>query len=160
MNKYQCPIARKKDLVIQKLPDELLVYDMETGKAHCLNETVAAVWTACDGKNTVSDIALGFGDITESDVNEDIVWLAIDQLQEHRLLERETEISLSGRSRRELIKKIGFATAVGIPVIASLAAPSNALAAASCVCVVAADCTVQTTCMSTTNCNGTGICAP
>ena len=160
MNIARGPIARKDGLVIQKMPDELLVYDMETSKAHCLNSTVAAVWNACDGKNSVSEIADGFGSESDSNGYEDVVWLAIDQLQKHDLLEKEYDISLSGQSRRELIKKIGFASVIALPVIASMAAPSNALAAASCTCTVNADCVIQTTCPSTVNCAPTGICAP
>lgn len=159
MNTSKGPIARKSGLVIQEMPDELLVYDVETSKAHCLNETVAAVWNACDGRNSVSDIAGTFGVSTDK-ASEDIVWLAIDQLQKHDLLEKEFEMGLSGRSRRELIKKIGFASVIALPVIASLSAPSSALAAASCVCTVIADCITQTSCPSTVNCTVAGVCAP
>ncbi|MDH3493842.1 MAG: PqqD family protein [Acidobacteriota bacterium] len=159
MKNSQRPIARKKDLVIQKMPDELLVYDMDTGRAHCLNQTVAQVWEACDGKNSVADIAESMEENSVAGVNEDIVWLAIDQLQNHALLEKSAEISLSGQSRRDLIKKIGFASAVAIPVIASLAAPSSALAAASCSCVSDGDCGTQPACPSTA-CNMNGVCAP
>jgi len=160
MNIVRGPIARKDGLVIQEMPDELLVYDMETSKAHCLNSTVAAVWNACDGKNSISEIASTFGNDSDDNANEEIVWLAIDQLQNHDLLERENDMSLSGHSRRELIKKIGFASVIALPVIASLSAPSNALAAASCSCTVPIDCATQTTCPSTVNCAPTGICTP
>ena len=160
MNKTRGPIARKDGLVVQKMPDELLVYDLETSKAHCLNATVATVWNACDGKHSISDIALSFGDVAGNGSTEDIVWLAIDQLQKHDRLEKEFEMSLSGQTRRELIKKIGFASVIALPIVASLAAPSSALAAASCSCTGSLDCAPQTTCPSTLNCAPTGICTP
>jgi hypothetical protein len=31
------PLARKEGLVIQELPDEVLVYDLDRDRAHCLN---------------------------------------------------------------------------------------------------------------------------
>ncbi len=51
------PNARREDLVIREMPQELLVYDLGSDKAHCLNRTVAAVWKHCDGKTTVDEAA-------------------------------------------------------------------------------------------------------
>jgi hypothetical protein len=160
MNTSQRPIARKAGLVIQEVPDEVLVYDLETNKAHCLNQSAAIIWRSCDGNNTVSDIAKLVGAQAGGKVTEDFVWLAIDQLSENRLLEKEITVNFEGRSRREALKKIGLATMVAVPVIASLVAPQSALAASSCACVSPGDCLAQTTCPSTTNCNGAGVCAP
>ena len=56
MNHSQVPVARKENLVIQEMPEEVLVYDMDTNKAHCLNRTAAFVWKSCDGKNSVAPI--------------------------------------------------------------------------------------------------------
>mgnify|MGYP000055957366 CR=1 FL=1 len=158
MKKTQIPMARKDGLVIQEMPDELLVYDLDTNKAHCLNTTASSVWKACDGKNSIADIANMF---EGSNGSEDLVWLAIDQLQSNDLLEKEQELDVNGRTRRDLIKKVGFASVIALPVVASLTAPSSALAAASCNCVADGDCTTQVTCASTTNCDtGPGICQP
>jgi hypothetical protein len=130
MNNSQFPAARKSGLVIQEMPDEVLVYDLNTNKAHCLNQTAAKVWMACDGKTSIAEIADRFG----RGANEDLVWLAIDQLSESDLLENIVASKFKGQSRREVIKKIGLASIIAIPVIASLVAPQNALAATSCHC--------------------------
>ena len=132
MNTSQRPIARKAGLVIQEVPDEVLVYDLETNKAHCLNQSAAMIWRSCDGNNTVSEIAKLVGSQAGGKVTEDFVWLAIDQLSQNRLLEKEITVGFEGQSRREALKKIGMATMVAVPVIASLVAPQSALAAASC----------------------------
>lgn len=162
MNTSQRPIARKAGLVIQEVPDEVLVYDLETNKAHCLNRSAAMIWRSCDGKNTVSEIAGLVASQVGGKVTEDFVWLAIDQLSENRLLEKEIAVTFEGQSRREALKKIGMATMVAVPVIASLVAPQNALAAASCACQNPSSCgsVPNAGCPSTVNCNGAGICAP
>jgi len=131
MDNSQCPVARKSGLVVQEMPDEVLVYDLNSNKAHCLNQTAATVWQACDGSQSISDIAaeLGKGN------NEDLVWLAIDQLSENDLLEAKVASKFKGQTRRDVIKKIGLASIIAVPVIASLVAPQNALAAQSCNCV-------------------------
>lgn len=74
MNDSQLPIARNEGLVIQEMPDEILVYDLETNKAHCLNETAAFVWKACDGRNSIADITKLFGEQSKTIVQEDLIW--------------------------------------------------------------------------------------
>ena len=162
MNKSQRPIARKAGLVVQEVPDEVLVYDLETNKAHCLNQTAAMVWRSCDGNNTVSEIAELVEAQAGGKITEDFVWLAIDQLSENKLLENQVAVDFKGQSRREAIKKIGLASMIAVPVIASLVAPQSAMAAASCSCNNPGSCgnTPNAGCPSTTNCNGAGLCAP
>ena len=153
------PIARIKGLVVQEMPDEVLVYDMDTNKAHCLNETSAFVWKSCDGKNSVTDIVREFETNTGGRVTEDFVWLAIDQLQENGLLEAGIESRFAGQSRRDVLKKIGLASMVALPVIASLVTPQTAMAAASCTCTSNVQCQAfpPATC-PTLICNGS-VCA-
>jgi len=133
----QFPTARRTGLVIQEIPDELLVYDTESNKAHCLNHTAAFVWKSCDGSRSAADIA---GLCQDGKMSEDIVWLAIDQLNENDLLEQQVKSVFAGQSRREVLKKIGFASVVALPVIASLVAPKNVMAAASCTCTTQTQC--------------------
>jgi len=159
MNNSQYPVARKNGLVIQEVPDEVLVYDTDTDRAHCLNKTAAAVWRSCDGNNSVSDITKLLEVELGNKVSDDLVWLAIDQLSENSLLDAKIEPKFAGQSRREVLKKIGFASIVAVPVIASLVAPKNVLASTSCRCSTPGECSTQT-CPSTTNCNPAGLCAP
>lgn len=157
----QYPTARISGLVIQEMPDEVLVYDLDNNKAHCLNESAAFVWRTCDGTNSVSDIVRQFESTSRGAVTEDFVWLAIDQLKENGLLEAGVESRFAGRSRRDILKKIGLASLVALPVIASLVTPQSVMAASSCACVVGppASC-IGRGCPSNT-CNPVGaICAP
>lgn len=160
MKSSQIPVARKEGLVIQETSQEVLVYDLASNKAHCLNQTAAFVWKSCDGNNSIPEITRLFENEVGSAVHEDLIWLAIDQLNEKNLLEQELSNGFAGRSRREVIKKIGLATVVALPIVASLTAPTSALASTSCACVVPGDCIAQTGCPNSINCNGSGICAP
>ena len=134
------PKARTTGLVVQELPGEVLVYDTNSNKAHCLNESAAAIWRACDGSNSISDIVREFEANTGNKVSDDYVWVAIDQLNGKGLLTEGTPVKFEGRSRRDVLKTIGLASVVALPIIASLAAPKNALAAASCNCSGNGDC--------------------
>lgn len=169
MKNSQVPIARKEGLVIQEMPAEVLVYDLDTNKAHCLNETAAFVWKSCDGKNSVADITKLVGHDSGSVVPEDLVWLAIDQLSEKNLLENSLKADFNGSTRREVIKKIGLAAVVGLPLVMSLTAPTSVSAAASCANVACTTSGTQCNPPGGTNCgtcvpdgagSTTGTCAP
>jgi hypothetical protein len=144
------------------MPDELLVYDLDSNKAHCLNQTAAFVWKSCDGQTSVTDIASLYHAQSGGKMSEDLVWLAIDQLNENNLLESEIKSAFAGQSRREVLKKIGFASVVALPVIASLVAPKNAFALSSCGCTAIGtdndpvNCGPSNGCQP--NCSCTGVC--
>lgn len=129
MNNSQFPIARKNGLVIQEMPDEVLVYDLDTNKAISLNETAATVWRLCTGKNSVADIARRLGGRKAGAETEKVVMLALDQLNEKDLLLTRFVTGFEGKTRREVLKQVGFATALALPVVAMLSFPSVSLGA-------------------------------
>ena len=130
MNNTKHPLARKEGLIVQELPEEVLVYDSENDKAHCLNQTAALVWKYCDGTTQVGDIARIIEKELGAPIKEEFVWLALDQLEKESLLEKEAEFSLKnlGISRREVIKRIGLASMVALPIVTSLLNPMSAKA--------------------------------
>ncbi|HEY6329238.1 MAG TPA: PqqD family protein, partial [Blastocatellia bacterium] len=126
----------------------VLVYDLKRHKAHCLNRTAALVWEECDGRNTVADLARIIEAKLATPFTEEMVWVALDQLDRARLLSaRITKPEeISGMSRRELLKQIGVAAAVAIPLITSVMSPT-AVQASTCTKANGA-CTSSRTCCS------------
>ena len=51
------PLARRQGIVIKEVDNEVLIYDLERDKAHCLNPSAAAIWRRCDGKTTMPVLA-------------------------------------------------------------------------------------------------------
>jgi coenzyme PQQ synthesis protein D (PqqD) len=125
------PLARKEHLVIKEAADELLIYDRERDTAHCLNQTAALVWRYCDGKRSVTAITNRISQDLRAPVDENIVWYAVEQLgRDHLLQERLTPPSLiAGMNRREMIRALGLAAVVAVPVVTSIVAPTPAQAA-------------------------------
>lgn len=119
------PVSRKGNIVVQEYGKEILVYDLIENKAFSLNETSALIWQLCDGDKTVAEIAENLSGKYDSAISEDFVWLALEQLKKDSLLENSSEISadFGGLSRREVIRKVGFATLVALPLVSSLIAP-------------------------------------
>jgi hypothetical protein len=151
------PLARKDGLLVRELSEELLVYDRERNRAHCLNKSAALIWTHCDGVTSVSKISSLLNERSEAHVDEQVVWFALDQFAKDHLLQERMKrpAGVSKLSRRELIQRLGVAAS--IPLVASVFAPT-VFAAASCTqtCTIVAQCTVpgcQAGCVS-------GVCQP
>lgn len=128
------PKARAEGVVVRELPEEVLVYDLNTHRAVCLNSTAAEVWRLCDGRRTAADIRGSLEKSSGGPVAEELVWLALEQLGKDRLLDARVPrpARLAGITRREMIRRVGLGAAVAIPVVVSIVAPTAAEAAASC----------------------------
>lgn len=127
---WPTPKARKSGLIVEKLEDEVLVYDLDTHKAHCLNRAAALVWNYCDGRKTADEIARLLGTQAEVVFTEEIVLLALGQLERLSLLEKSFEMPERAviMSRRELGRKLGLASIAALPLILSIPAPVAAQA--------------------------------
>ena len=132
-SKQLLPQARTDKLVVHTLPDETLVYDLKSHKAHCLNEAATLVWNNCDGHTTVSAMTSILEEKMKVPVDQGIVWFTLERLEKAELL-REKIGNKSGygsMSRRDVVKKLGIGAAVSAPLILSLIAP-QAVQAVSC----------------------------
>lgn len=125
------PLARKQSLVVKQMSGEVLVYDLDRDKAHCLNETAALVWKLCDGKNDPATIAKLMEKELQAPIDEKIVWYALSELGKDHLLDQQPEAppQVSGMNRREMIRTLGVAAVVAVPVVTSIVAPTPAQAA-------------------------------
>jgi hypothetical protein len=142
------PHARSEGLVITDLDDEILVYDKERDQAHCLNQTAALVWKYSNGKRSLRDIAHLMEKQLGSVVDEQIVWLALQQMEKDHLLQEDVRLpqAFATVSRREFVKKMSLAAvAVTVPRIISITAPQSAFAAS---CIPNGQCGFNQTCCS------------
>src|SRR5215831_12329469 len=125
------PLARTEDMVVQELPDEVLVYDLRNHKAHCLNRTAAFVWNRCDGRSTPDEIAKLMEKEWHSPVSVDAVWFTLNKLSKADLLQEKITLphAKAGISRRSAIRRIGVG-ALMIPAVMTIVSPT-AMAGAS-----------------------------
>ncbi len=146
------PQARRADVLLRELPDELIVYDLQRHRAHCLNHTAARVFRSADGTRTVAEIADGLKG--EPQAREAVVRLALDKLAAAGLLvtvagppadasdplvpqaedatglEAATRVAADpARSRREVLQSVGTGVALLLPAVVSVLAPTPADAA-------------------------------
>jgi len=118
------PAARQEGLLVRDLDDETLVYDLHRHKAHCLNRTASLIWKYCDGQKSESDIARIIEKEQNTPVDPDVIRFGVLQLKRTHLLEKQITRTPDGAfSRRDLIKRLGAAAAVGLPLVTSVLAP-------------------------------------
>ena len=127
MKERQFPRARV-DCLSREFGDEVLVYDLQRDLGHCLNSTAAATWKVCDGYRSPSQIAKTLSRQFSAPVDEEVVLLALGQLADAHLLTK-PEVPVERLSRRVVIRRIGIAAAVALPLITSIVAPTPAHAA-------------------------------
>ena len=153
------PKARSSELVIQTVGNVTLVYDLRSNEAHCLNETAAFVWGKCNGDLSVDDITRLFAGQDDRSTAGHLTQIAISQLSERKLLNEPAPELFQGIDRRQMLRRIGAASVIAIPVIASIVAPPKALGNISCICVSNVQCLTDPSCVGTF-CNEIGTCAP
>jgi hypothetical protein len=124
------PKARQDQLLIEDVANELVVYDLERHRAHLLNRTAALVWRHCDGQKSVAELASLLQTELNPVADEDLVWLALDQLGAAQLLQEPMRRSPEQRrtSRRHVVRKVGMIGVLSLllPAVSSLSAPARA----------------------------------
>lgn len=131
----------------------MLVYDLKTHRAHCLNKTAAFVWNHCDGHKTVLEIARELEQQWREQVSEDVIYMTMEKLGKADLLVGGVYCpqSEAGMTRRRMIRQIGIGTLL-LPTVMTIIAPMT-VSAATCVLESFCDGTPATNCLP---CHSTG----
>jgi hypothetical protein len=133
------PESRREQLLTQSVGNELVIYDERTHEAHRLSPTAARVWQLADGERELDQLAVGLRESIESVANADdvpiddeasleLVRLALSELNRAGLLARalpDSAVLGEPISRRQMLT----VTAALLPVVASIVAPTPAMAA-------------------------------
>jgi hypothetical protein len=116
--------------LVERVDDDLVVYDEVSRSAHCLSPVAAVVWETCDGTLSAQEIG------RELAVEPELVERALAELSDCGLLDEGPAIDHADRgySRREAAAKSARfgAAAISGALIYSVAIPAAA-AAASCI---------------------------
>jgi Cys-rich repeat protein len=140
------PIARNTNIIEQESGKEVLIYDLKTHRFFNLNETSAIIYRACDGITTFADLK------SKHKLTDDLIYFALDELKRNDLLGDYQSEHFGNLSRRAVIKKVGLASMIALPVITGMVAPLP-VNAASGGCTSNADCAPPNVCDSVTgNC--------
>ena len=127
------PLARNSELTVEHLPTETIVYDHQRHRVHCLNQTLAFVWQQCDGHTSIQEMAARLPEALNLPADQDIILVALRQLNKIRLLTGELpDLDSSGLpSRRELVQRLatlGTTMAALVPAATTIVAPTPSMA--------------------------------
>lgn len=150
------PRARTSGLIVKEADGELLIYDLERNKAHCLNASAAKIWQQCDGQNTVAQVCTSLSADLHTTCDEKVVWYALNQFAKDNLLEEEVPIPafmVGGMNRRQMVRTLGLTAAIAVPLVTSILAPSAVQAAT--LFPPGSPCTAPIGCASGVCCSGT-----
>lgn len=119
------PVSRQSNILLQNLEKELLIYDLQNHRAYCLNPPSKMVFQLSDGSKTALEISEAVSRKLDVLFGEDLVWLALHDLERKDLLVNGKEFTdqLAGLSRRKMIKRVGLASMAALPIVASVVAP-------------------------------------
>jgi hypothetical protein len=121
----------RKKLLAKPLVGELLLYDEEQCTAHCVAGLVQDLWNLCERERSVTELTRLMRE-KWPDISEHGVLAALSQMESAGLLVEPSQDESLSASRRDVLRRIGVAAVVGIPIaITSVLVPPVA-AAASC----------------------------
>jgi len=123
------PKARNRDLLIEDVGDELLIFDIGSNRAHCLNGSAAAIWQHCDGTRSIATLAEHLFPGLEPTDGQRLIGVGVARLRRRRLVENSTTDASVDLSKRHMVKKMAIlAAAAGFaaPIVSSVLAPTPA----------------------------------
>jgi len=128
------PRRREREIVVQHIGAETLLYDEQSHRAYCLNASAAAVWRAADGERTMEGISAAASAELGVELSEELVRLALAQLRSEGLMEALDEnVAPAAISRRAALGRLGVAGAMLLPAVSAIVAPTAAQAYSGCV---------------------------
>jgi len=114
----------RDDVIVERLPGELLVYDESRDTAHCLSDAAAAVFEHCDGTHTPPALAALAAQRLGRAFDEHELDAVLAQLRSNALLDGEP--AADGMSRRNVMLTGGGVLAASL--ITTILAPLPAAA--------------------------------
>jgi hypothetical protein len=123
------PPARSEGLLVERVGEETVIYDLASKEAHALKPLAGLVFTLADGAATQAELAkLATTQLNQS-VTEGDIADAVEQLTDRSLLDVPLSVR-DGLSSRQLVHRSAFAGAAAFaaPLITSIVAPTAAMA--------------------------------
>ncbi|HRH46802.1 MAG TPA: hypothetical protein PKY82_34470 [Pyrinomonadaceae bacterium] len=161
MNKT-LPLAKSEDFVVQELKNEVLIYNLKTNKALCLNSTASFIWNKCVPNSNYQDVINEFEKVHHQKIDDDFIDLVLDELSKADLLQGKRTFLNEKVSIREVLLRYGL-MAVALPMIINVIAPTAAQSASGapeplCAAVVPLQMCLDQWGPTSTNCPDDGIC--
>ena len=126
------PEARRERLLVREVADELVIYDLESHRAHSLNRVAALIWRHCDGRTDVTELAAVLHRELGAAGDETAVWLTLRRLGKAHLLQGRVTVPAQAVScsRRELMRRMALLG--GLALVSSILVPTPVQTQSAC----------------------------
>lgn len=127
------PVAKRDGILHTEIAGEVVIFDSQQQTYSGLNETAGLVWLHADGTKSVADLAQVVRREIDPAADEDVVWIALQELGAVGLLE--TDLSRMehdpSAARRRFLGRVARAGALAalVPAVSTITAPTAAYAA-------------------------------
>lgn len=125
-NKTKLPCLRTDNLVVNVLPNELLIYDLEAGKAYCLNETASLIMDECNGTNSMDEALVSLNRKLKTKLDEEMVWMVIEQFKKFNIIKGDYEVPVQTTkvTRRKILQSAAM-LGITLPIVSALVVPTS-----------------------------------
>ncbi len=113
------PERRIDGLIVERVGEETLVYDLVSHQAHRLNAAATMAWQAADGRTTTAAMAER-STAVDIPIDEAGIVQALAMLADAGLLTPDSRLPPRTITRRRLLGR----TAIAVPVVSSILAPT------------------------------------
>ncbi len=117
------PRADHQSVLATDVGDEVVIYDSRDHHGHCLNRSAAVVWRGLDGRTSMAEMVERLSQELEAPANEDMVWMALEELDRAHLLAEPLQMPAAHDVSRRRLLQMG-AGALLLPAISSIVAPT------------------------------------
>lgn len=163
--------SHRAGVIVRRIGSETVVYDRDRHRAHCLSPLAAAVWREHDGRRSAAEVAARLSAGRDEPVGEDVVRVALRRLARAGLAEPGAGRQLDAESKglgasQRLARRLALRRVAGLAGLAvlTLATPSPAQVAATCLpngggpCTSSAQCCNNCCNANNNRCTGGGPC--
>ncbi len=121
---FEMKVYQRSGLIVEKVHDELVVFNPERNEANALIAAAAVVFELCDGINGVGEMARELKAKNILPATDYAVLLILRELEDAHLVEI-VERPQEKTDRRNILKRVGTGAmaAVLLPVITTITAP-------------------------------------
>jgi hypothetical protein len=128
------PRLRTKDVIVRELQDEILIYDLATNNALCLNPAGRLVADHCDGVTTLGEVADKFGTGANAESAEVVVLAVLSRLRKEGLLEGSIDLpDEADLPTRRRVLSAAASVGAALPMISLLVVPSAMAQQSGCI---------------------------
>lgn len=129
------PLANRDALLLEYVGDQLVVYDQTRRRLHVLSRSAALVWQHCNGEREVAQLAEIAVRELGTAVDDEVVLLALQQLDEAGLLRtpQRSAPHVDSMTRRAMMRRAleGLGAGVLMPIVTSCGSLADSLTGVS-----------------------------